>query len=108
MIESEPGDLPFPNQTQNEFVGGGEKSRLLHAHSHQLIDIEEPAIIDFVGGGSPIGEAIGERLEQLVKAVRAGVLAALAVERRQGGLDVCATAGGLECQLVQALALHFL
>jgi len=43
-----------------------------------------------------------------VKAVKAGGLAGLAVESPQGVLDVFANAGGLECQLVQTFAGHFL
>ena len=62
------------------------------ANTRGSVDTAEPATVcsckPFVGGGSPIGEAIGERLEQLVKAVKAGGLANLAVESPQDVLDV--------------------
>ena len=108
VIESQPDDFPFANQTQDEFVGGREEGRLLHAHADQVIDIEEASVIDLVRGGSPIREAIGKGLQQLVKAVKSARLARLAIDGSQRVLDIFLDARRPGCDLAEALAGHFL
>ena len=46
---------------------GVEDLGVLHADRGQLVDVEESAIVDLVGGRPPVGEAIGLCLEQLCR-----------------------------------------
>ena len=62
-------------------MGGLEDVLALHAQGGQVVDVEEPAVVDLVGGHPPVGQAVALVLEQVVQQVEAPRVARLAVER---------------------------
>ena len=108
VVDAKPGDLPRSHQRAKQPVGRFEDLRLLHPQANQLVDIEEPAIVDFVDGRSPIGEAVRLMLEQGVQPVEARSIAGDAVGDADRRLDVIADRGRVGHQANQALARHFL
>ena len=70
-------------QVEHQGVGAFENLRMLDADGRQLVDVEEAAIVDFVGRHAPIGQAIRLLAQQLIQAVEAVGIALPAVELMQ-------------------------
>ena len=75
------------NELQWETVNFLEHRRVFHAERRELIDVEEPAIVDFLRGHSPVREAIRLLVEQSIEIVEASRLAGNAVEVAHARLD---------------------
>ena len=88
MIEPKPGDDPTADQVEDERVRVVEDVGLLHADGREIVDIEEPPIVDLVCGRPPVGEAIVLGLQQIVQPVEAGGLPAGAAPPGHGAIDV--------------------
>jgi hypothetical protein len=87
MVHAKPGDVSRAYQFKNEGVDGRENFGILHANGSQLIDVEKPAVVDFVGGHAPEAEAIGFALEQPFQAIETAGIAALAIQTHERFLD---------------------
>ena len=59
----------------------------LHADGRQLVDVEEAAVVDFLGGDPPEGQPVGLPLDQAVQQVETARVAGRAVERPHRGVD---------------------
>src|SRR5262249_60243409 len=59
VVDAQPGDLALAPRAQDQLVGGGGDPLLLHAQGGQLVDVEEPPVVDLVGGDAPEGQAVG-------------------------------------------------
>ena len=87
--------------------------RILHAQGRELVDIEEPAVVDRFGRYSPVREAVRLRLEQIVQAAPLRRHVALLVDRRHARLDIAADLDvrareARKPRAVQALVAHAL
>ena len=58
VVDAQPVELPLRQQPEDQAVGGLEDVLTLHAEGGQVVDVEEPSIIDLVGGHPPEGQAI--------------------------------------------------
>src|SRR5262249_34424415 len=58
MIDAKPGDLSLAHELQYEFMSGLEYIITLGTQSGEVIDVEEPAVIDRVGNFSPVGQPV--------------------------------------------------
>ena len=56
----------------------------LDANRGQLVDVEEAAVVDFVGRDPPIAKTVRLLVEKRLESIEAGWLAAAAVEFMQG------------------------
>ena len=68
-------------------MGGLEDVLALHAQRRQVVDVEEPPVIDLVGGHPPVGQAVALPLHQVVEQVEAPRVARPALERGHVLLD---------------------
>ncbi len=64
-----------------------EHGRELHADGGQLVDVEEAAVVDLLGGDAPVRETVRLLVEQPVEVVEAPRVAALAVADADRLLD---------------------
>ena len=64
MIDAETVDHAVANQGKDERVRLGEDRRILDAHRDEVVDVEEPAIVDLARAAAPVREAIVLRIEQ--------------------------------------------
>ena len=80
MIHSNPRDLALADQPMGQLMTRGEHLRALHANGGQMVDVEEPSIVDLVTGHPPVGETVGLLGEQGVEHVEAGGLPGCSVE----------------------------
>ena len=71
MVDAQPGHLVGGDQRPNQAVRRREDRGILHAQAHQVVHIEEAAVVDFFGGRAPGGQPVGLRVEQHVQAVEA-------------------------------------
>src|SRR5581483_8690837 len=78
---------------ENQRMRRGEDLRTLHAQGGQFIDVEETAIVDFVGGDAPRRESIRLIVEQAVKQIEAKWIARCAVEPIDDGEKMLAYLG---------------
>ena len=67
MVYSQAIDLSLSQQLQNEFMGLLEDVLVFLTQRGQIVDVKESSIVDVIGSHSPICEAIGLRLNELVK-----------------------------------------
>src|SRR5260370_34537627 len=71
---------PLCYQRQYQAMRALEQLGQLEVDARKVVYVEEAAIVDFVGGDAPIGDAIGLRLEQRMQPAPALHLARIAVE----------------------------
>src|SRR5437762_768849 len=63
------------------FVRGVENIRQFHADSRQIIDVEKPPVIDFLGRHSPESEAVGLSVQQFIQPIETARIPDVAVNR---------------------------
>ena len=71
MVDAQAVDLALAQEAEDQLVRRVEDLRPFHAQGGQLVDVEEAAIVDLVGGDAPERQAIGLGVEQLVEQVEA-------------------------------------
>ncbi len=71
MIAAQPADPPFFDVLQDFLMDGLEDGRLFDADGGERIDVKETAVIDLVGGHTPITEPIWLGFEQCFEPVKA-------------------------------------
>ena len=69
MIDAQTVQRPLAEQFEHEAVGVVEQFRLLHAQAGELVDVEEAAIVDVVGGDLEIRRAPVLSLDQAMQAI---------------------------------------
>ena len=88
MVDANPVDAPVAQQLECKRMGPFEHLGIFHAERGQLVDVEEPAVVDLLGGDSPVRQSIGLRGEQRVQAVEAPRIVFHAIERGHRALNV--------------------
>ena len=73
MIDAEPGDHTTTNPLENGAVDEVEDLGVLDANACQIGDVEEAAIVDARGPGTPVGEAKVLGFEDPVRRCRIGI-----------------------------------
>ena len=75
VIDAQALDASRCEQFEHEPVRGAEDFRIFHPHAHEVVDIEEAAVVDLVRRDAPICEPVMLGGEQLVEPVdRSGVV----------------------------------
>ena len=88
VVDTESGDGPFGNQTENQLVSCPEHFRILHPKSRQFIDIEKATVVDLMGRRAPVRQPVRQGLQKLVQTVEALRVPGPSVEGQQGPVDV--------------------
>src|SRR5205814_8761340 len=64
--------LPIFDHREHHAVRRGEQFGQFDAQPGEVVDVEKPAVVDFLGRDPPAGEAIGLRFEEAMQAAKAG------------------------------------
>ena len=80
VVDAQAGDFFVRDQGEEEFVDGVEHGGHLDADGRELVDVEKPAVVDFLGGHAPEAQPVGLRLDELVQPVEGTRLARLSLE----------------------------
>uniref|UniRef100_A0A7C1FE39 Uncharacterized protein n=1 Tax=Ammonifex degensii TaxID=42838 RepID=A0A7C1FE39_9THEO len=73
VVDTEAGGDTRSSQRQDAVVHGVENGRGFDSKPDQLAHVEEPAVVDFVVGQAPEGEAVVLRLDDLLQVLKARV-----------------------------------
>ena len=103
-----PDTLPAQQHLEHQRVAVLKDRRVFHADGRQVVDVEEAAVIDFVAGRLPMGQAVDLGIEQPVEVVKALRAAGSAVDLGQVRGDELAHGRALRRDLRQPLLDHFL
>ena len=71
MVDPDAGDVPALEPVEEQGVRRLEHLRVLDAKAREIVDVEEPAVIDLVRRRPPVRQAVRLRLEQDVQRVEA-------------------------------------
>ncbi len=107
VVDPQPLHVSLVHQLQDQAVRLVEDVDVLHADRGQLVDVEEPPIIDLVAGDPPIGQPIRLLGQKLVEQVEALRLAPRAVKERHVLLNELVDCRGRFGQLLQPPLDHF-
>jgi len=80
VVDAQASDLALADEAEDEGVGGLEDAGILDAYADEVVDGEEAAVVDLLGGGFPEGEPVGLIGEDPVEEGEAGGVAGPAVE----------------------------
>ena len=80
VIDSQPGDQPFCEQMADQSMDGVEHARFLDANRRELVDIEKPAVVDFIGRDPPVGQPVPLLIQQLFELIETACVPFLAVD----------------------------
>ena len=83
MVDAHPVDHPLPDQLEGQAVRAVEHAGLIHAQRREVIDVEEPAVVDLVDRDAPVRQPVGLGVEQRIERVEAVRIAGCAVEPRE-------------------------
>ena len=108
MVDAEAGDPTFFEQMADEPMDGVEYSLVLDANRGQVVDIEKPAVVDFVGRDSPIRQAIPLFVEQFFELVETFWIAFFAVQLLNRAVERGSHVGRISQQLIDSLPGDFL
>ncbi len=67
MVDAQAVDLAAGDEIEHQPVRRVEHLGALHAQRGQLVDVEEAAVVDLVGGDAPVGQPVGLLLDQFVE-----------------------------------------
>ena len=101
-------DSALIKESFQQDVSAVEDRGLLHAQSHELVDVDKAAVVDFVGRRAPVGQAIRLVLEQFVQPVKAGRIAGDAVDLADDRVDVAMKGRGRVDEARQPLPRNLL
>src|SRR3979411_1214737 len=87
MVYPQPVDLAFTDQLEQQPVGVLEYCQILDAQPREVVYIEEPPIVDFVGRDAPGSQPIRLCLEQLVQCIKRRIVPRSARETSYCGLN---------------------
>ena len=71
VIDAEGGDASFADPADNQAMDVVEDGRVFDANADELCNIKESAVVDFLRGDAPEGEAVGLLFEELVEGLEA-------------------------------------
>ena len=101
VVDPEPRDPALADQVEQEPVRRLEHGGILHPDRRQVVDVEEPPVVDLVPGDPPVRDAIRLRGQHGVEPVEALRLAGSAVHEPDHVLHVRLHRGGLAHEGVQ-------
>ncbi len=107
MIDPEPGEISFVKQAQQQGMSMVENLGLLYPQRDQVVDAEEPAVVDFLAGDLPVGEPeplLGKQAFQPVEALR---FTAASVKSLHRGIDGVPDRRILPVELLEVLLDEF-
>ena len=58
VVHAQAGHFSFPDQPEDQIVGGVEDPRVLDPEADQFADREEPPVVDLLVGQPPEGEPV--------------------------------------------------
>src|SRR5215472_17182023 len=87
MIDSQSGHKTALHQVEDKGVHGREDLRILRTNGGEIINIEEPPVVNLIHGDAPIAQPVGLTVEQSLQAIKAVRIAALTIQLAQSGLD---------------------
>ncbi len=87
VIDPQPVDLSLLHELQAQPMCGGEHRLVLHAQRGQVVDIEEPPIVDIVRRHPPIREPKRLIFQQLVQGIETHRLRGIPAQAAYGRLD---------------------
>ena len=87
MIDAQSRHQPLADEAHHEPVCLGEDVGILHADGRQVIDVEEPAVVDLLSGHAPVGQPVRLVHEQVVEQIEAAGVARRAIESSDVVLD---------------------
>ena len=94
VVDPQAVDVAAHEQVERQAMAFLEDLRILHADRGQLVDVEEAAVVDFVGRGLPVHQPIDLPIEEVVEAVVAARILRRAVEIAHVSGDVGGDPGG--------------
>ena len=80
MVQTQAVYLALGQKVKNKTMGGIEYCWLFDTHAREVIDIEEAAVVDLVGGNAPVRKPIALKLDQIVQLVETDGISSAAVE----------------------------
>ena len=63
VVDAQAGHAVAGDEVENQRVSGPEHLLAIGAQRRQRVDVEKTAIVDFVGGDTPVGQPVGLRRE---------------------------------------------
>ena len=84
MVNAQTVHLAFSNQFKNQTVSSLKNAFILDANAGEIVGVEEPPVVDVIGGDPPVGQAIGLRFDKFVKLVEAGRVVRSTIDRING------------------------
>ena len=103
MVYPDAGHTPLAEEAFEQLMNRGKDVAVFHAQPCEPVDVEEPAIVDFVRRGPPIRQPIDLFFEQIVKPIERARLSRGAVERPNGGLNMLENLRRARRQLAQTI-----
>ena len=69
MVDSQPGDAALFQELENKLMDRVEDDRVLNSDRGEVVDVKESSVINLFSGNLPVAQAVGLRVQQLVKHV---------------------------------------
>ena len=107
VVDAQAVDLALGHQPKHQGVRGLEDIFALHRQRGQVVDVEEPAVVDLVRANPPVRKAIALVLEQVVHELEAARVARAAVEEGHVPVDEIADRLALGGERGQPALDHF-
>ena len=86
MIDAQPFHQALRQPAPQQLVGLGKNAGVFHAQAHQVIDVEEAPVIDFLRRNAPVRQPVWLRLQYAVQRIKGAALAGIAVHLAQRAL----------------------
>ena len=102
VVDAQARHLAGAQQLERLVVDGIQHVGQLDADGGQVVDVEEAAVVDLLGGDAPEAQAVGLIGEQRLQAVEAARVPLVAVDRREAALQRVAHGGAARHQRVEA------
>ncbi len=108
MVDAKSVEFSLGDEFQDQLVGLVEDLFVLGAKGGEIVDIEEAAVVDVVGGDTPLREAVRLGLDEFMQRVEATGIVGRAVDRGYILEDECFYFVRSRAQSDQTTLLHFL
>ena len=107
MVDAQAGHEALAQEAKDQPVHRREDVGVLDADGGQVVDVEEPAIVNLLGGHAPVAETVGLLGQEGRQAIETPRLALAAVHRRDHGRDGVAGRCARRHQVREATLPHF-
>src|SRR3954471_19658789 len=108
MVYPQAVDFAFSAQRQNEPMRRVENRFVLHAQRSEVVDVEKPPVVDFVGRDAPGGKPVGLTFEERVQRIERRALRGRAVYPRERGPSGTCHLAMRGCELRELTLVHVL